>query len=139
MKNITEYVMKLWHVMKHSFATNPDLEICPPLRRSQNCWLGRQTQRGNGSAINSFYRAYSAPCLIEDYKTPNLSGDPITIPGWVLPPAMNQWIICGADRVHCPRLNAGRRWTRTPRSGFPTLPSEFSSDKPEPSSEVCCS
>ena len=63
MKNITEYVMKLWHVMKHSFAPNPDLEICPPLRRSQNCRWGRQTQPGKSVAINKEQRAYSDPCL----------------------------------------------------------------------------
>ena len=63
MRNITEYVMKLWHVMKHSFAPNPDLEICPPLRRSQNCRWGRQTQPGKSVAINKEQRAYSVPCL----------------------------------------------------------------------------
>ena len=63
MKNITEYVMKLWHVMKHSFAPNPDLEICPPLRRSQNCRWGRQTQPGKSVAINKEQRAYSDPSL----------------------------------------------------------------------------
>ena len=64
MRNITEYVMKLWHVMKHSFAPNPDLEICPPLRRSQNCRWGRQTQPGKSVAINKEQRANSDPCLI---------------------------------------------------------------------------
>ena len=39
--------------MKHSFATNPDLEICPPLRRSQNCRWGRQTQPGKSVAITT--------------------------------------------------------------------------------------
>ena len=63
MRNITEYVMKLWHVMKHSFAPNHDLEICPPLRRSQNCGWGRQTQPGKSVAINKEQRANSDPSL----------------------------------------------------------------------------
>ena len=49
--------------MKHSFAPNPDLEICPPLRRSQNCRWGRQTQPGKSVAINKEQRAYSDPSL----------------------------------------------------------------------------
>ena len=49
--------------MKHSFAPNPDLEICPSLRRSQSCWWGRQTQPGNGIAINKEQRDYSDMCL----------------------------------------------------------------------------
>ena len=49
--------------MKHSFTPNPDLEICPPLRRSQNCRWGRQTQPGKSVAINKEQRAYSDPSL----------------------------------------------------------------------------
>ena len=50
--------------MKHSFAPNQDLEICPSLRRSQSCWWGRQTQPGNGIAINKEQRDYSDMCLL---------------------------------------------------------------------------
>ena len=49
--------------MKHSFAPNPDLEICPPLRRSQNCRWGRQTQPGKSVAISKEQRANSDPSL----------------------------------------------------------------------------
>ena len=49
--------------MKHSFAPNTDLEICPQLRRSQNCRWGRQTQPGRSVAINKEQRAYPDPSL----------------------------------------------------------------------------
>ena len=49
--------------MKHSFAPNADLGICPPVRRSQNCRWGRQTQPGKSVAINKEQRAYSDPSL----------------------------------------------------------------------------
>ena len=49
--------------MKHSFAPNTDLEICPPLRRSQNCRWGRQTQPGKSVAISKEQRANSDPSL----------------------------------------------------------------------------
>ena len=52
--------------MKHCFAPNPDLEICPSLRRSQNCRWGRQTQPGKSIAINKEQRVCSDPCL---YRT----------------------------------------------------------------------
>ena len=39
--------------MKHSFAPNHDLEICPLLRRIQSCRWGRQTQPGKSVAITT--------------------------------------------------------------------------------------
>ena len=71
--------------MKHSFAPNPDLGICPSLRRSQSCWWGRQTQPGNGIAINKEQRDYSDMCLYvhqyQNWRPPVSSGESERGPG----------------------------------------------------------
>ena len=55
MKNITEYVMKLWHVMKHSFAPNQDHPTSPPSRCHDFFSFWRLPQPGNSIATKSPY------------------------------------------------------------------------------------
>ena len=75
--------------MKHSFAPNHDLEICPLLRRIQSCRWGRQTQPGKSVAITT------STNVTETFDYIKVSFDSVGRP------VILGWLVCSKSRVRC--------------------------------------